>query len=45
MRRRNLMGQVPITANVTIENITGSWGESSKPCLVIEYTKVKDLIM
>ena len=30
VRRRNLMGQVPITANVTIENIKGSWGESSK---------------
>ena len=30
IRRRNLMGQVPITANVTIENVKGSWGESSK---------------
>lgn len=30
VRRRSLMGQVPITANVTIENIKGSWGESSK---------------
>lgn len=24
------MGRVPITANVTIENVKGSWGESSK---------------
>ena len=30
IRRRNLMGQMPITANVTIENVKGSWGESSK---------------
>lgn len=30
IRRRNLMGRVPITANVTIENVKGSWGESSK---------------
>lgn len=30
IRRRNLMGQVSITANVTIENVKGSWGESSK---------------
>lgn len=30
IRRRNLMGQTPITANVTIENVKGSWGESSK---------------
>lgn len=29
IRRRNLMGQTPITANITIENIKGSWGESS----------------
>lgn len=30
IRRRNLMGQAPVTANVTIENVKGSWGESSK---------------
>lgn len=30
IRRRNLMGQVPIASNVTIENVKGSWGESSK---------------
>lgn len=30
IRRRNLIGQVPITANITIENIKGAWGESSK---------------
>lgn len=29
IRRRNLMGQTPIAANITIENIKGSWGESS----------------
>lgn len=31
MRRRSLMGQsIPVGANVTIENVKGSWGESSK---------------
>lgn len=30
VRRRNFIGQVPITTNITIENVQGSWGESSK---------------
>lgn len=31
MRRRNLIGgSAPVSANISIENIKGSWGESSK---------------